>query len=185
MLKNFLREKLWIYYIMCVCDVVETCQLSPTPIFFFLGNQLDPVSQLLLYLSVATGLSLTNWMVMELVCATCRFGSLNFPMHSSLLSTVASFMHLHMWPCKLPVEDDGTKRWREPRFLKHHLEKSHPPTSDVGNGWGSELTANKEFLSLVQKDGFLNAQGQDLWTERAALGSWGVVRLYTFQLGGG
>ena len=36
---------------------------------------------------------------------------------------------------------------------------------------GSELTAKKEVLktSLVQKGDFIEAWGQDLWAERAAL----------------
>ena len=36
--------------------------------------------------------------------------------------------------------------------------------------WGSEPMAKKEFLR--QKGDFIIAQGQDLWTERAALGLW-------------
>jgi len=127
----YLWADTWFWYI---CVVAETSQVFLTPMFFFLGNQPDSVFQLPSCLSVATGLNLASWMIAELMCATCRFGSLYFPMHSPLLSTMATFMHLHMWPWKLHAEDAGTKRWREPRSLKHHLEKSHPPISDVGNG---------------------------------------------------
>ena len=49
---------------------------------------------------------------------------------------------------------------------------------DVGKTLGFEANGRERILemSLVLKDGFIKAQGQDPWTERAALESGGVAR---------
>ena len=46
-------------------------------------------------------------------------------------------------------------------------------TGDVGEILGLEADSQERILetSLVQKGGFIKARGQDLWAERAALGS--------------
>ena len=56
----------------------------------------------------------------------------------------------------------------------------------MGSSWGPGLMAKKEFLktSVVQKDDFIKAWGQDPWAGSAA---WGRDRnsLYTLRLGRG
>ena len=142
-----------------------------TPLVFLATPQLpslwDPIpyNKLFIYiffLSVYFQGTLTNTRV---YLTLWQFTSSNpNPVHEDLK---------HEDPCK-----DSAARWKTSPLLFTCSMTSHVISQswwNVGVSRGCNRDTQSKEMSLVLKGGFIKAQGQDLWAERAALGSKGVA----------